>query len=1019
MALQKQKIPLELTTGMDTKSDEFNSVSFRNVLNYRYNNPGALNKVPGYSLYNNSLLNLNASMPTITDASAIYSLNNQLILNTSKQLLVYDKTYQKWISKNYKNVNSTNYSSDIDSSGVTYVETSEHELFADLNVYNEPTITRHDFFVNTDYIVGTASDPTDAYVRVTVMRKESKTKILDSFLPEVGVSPPNRMTNRKTRIAGIYNNRVYICSWISNAVNLILFSYDLLNPNAAPTIYTTPFGDFVVAELEVATGIIYLAGSNGPVLNMGKFDISTSSFTYVVSTLTQVIGVLYMDILNSGLSISGFNSGQVWNVTVSKTTLLITTSLLAIEVAVNWTTANDGTNTYFITSYTNGTVAGAAAITAIDATHTTNVLGGQIIVSGACQITGKAVYNNGVIYFNAFEGSIILRNYLKPEILVSMSNATMYTCKINLSLLTVGYHFNAEIIAQSGYYETISSFNTVRMFLVDGALYATTELVQTFYNIVDNQPEDSRKEKIIFAKHELMATKTKETYTDSYLIIPSSVPRYFDGENLVEAGFTTSPDLLGTITKGVSSFYPFAAGKYGIALVYTWKDNDGRKHVSPPYFTAFTANGTNDSDVNFYVRNITLTNKKDIYIEVYSTAANGEIYYKLPSKNDRTFKNNKYAQSTQIFISPNDAGITSNEILYTNGGVLESDMPLYGTASTNFKNRIFITNKNQINYSNITSDGLPIIFNRSNVISPTSPSGDLLAAAGMDNVLAVFTQDSIYILSGNGPNELGQQDDYGPLQKINSDVGLTDINSLVETPDGYMFKSEKGIYLLNRGLYVSYIGAQVEQYNGEKIVSAQLLNNTNEVRYVTAEHILSYDYFTKQWSVFDNVDNDMVDSVISDNQFHYVRANGNVLKNDDSLFTNNGAFYGGKLETNWITVAGLNSAGQLARAQQGFQRLYTIYILGRYKSAHTLNVSVAYNYDETVVDTAAITAVSGTYQWVVKPSRQKCESFKLIIEDVNQSGTGESLVLANLLLEVGIKGSPQKVTGDGSSAPTT
>ena len=105
---------------------------------------------------------------------------------------------------------------------------------------------------------------------------------------------------------------------------------------------------------------------------------------------------------------------------------------------------------------------------------------------------------------------------------------------------------------------------------------------------------------------------------------------------------------------------------------------------------------------------------------------------------------------------------------------------------------------------------------------------------------------------------------------------------------------------------------------------------------------------------------------------------------------------------------------------QGFQRLYTINVLGKYKSAHNLKVSLAYNYNDTVVDYATIVPTgSGVYQFEVKPSIQKCESFKIIVEDINQSGSGESMVISHILLEVGIRSSAQKVVADSNRFPAT
>ena len=55
---------------------------------------------------------------------------------------------------------------------------------------------------------------------------------------------------------------------------------------------------------------------------------------------------------------------------------------------------------------------------------------------------------------------------------------------------------------------------------------------------------------------------------------------------------------------------------------------------------------------------------------------------------------------------------------------------------------------------------------------------------------------------GEGPNLMGLQNDFTPTQLINADTGCVENNSIINIPEGLMFKSEKGMYLLNRSLGV-------------------------------------------------------------------------------------------------------------------------------------------------------------------------------------------------------------------------
>ena len=103
----------------------------------------------------------------------------------------------------------------------------------------------------------------------------------------------------------------------------------------------------------------------------------------------------------------------------------------------------------------------------------------------------------------------------------------------------------------------------------------------------------------------------------------------------------------------------------------------------------------------------------------------------------------------------------------------------------------------------------------------------------MDDKLIIFKNNSIYFMAGDGPNNLGQQDTFSQPQLISSDVGCENKNSIVLSPQGLFFKSNKGIFRLSRSLGLSYIGAPIEDFNDLTIKKADLLAKKNEVRFLT------------------------------------------------------------------------------------------------------------------------------------------------------------------------------------------
>jgi hypothetical protein len=99
-----------------------------------------------------------------------------------------------------------------------------------------------------------------------------------------------------------------------------------------------------------------------------------------------------------------------------------------------------------------------------------------------------------------------------------------------------------------------------------------------------------------------------------------------------------------------------------------------------------------------------------------------------------------------------------------------------------------------------------------------------------------------------------------------------------------------------------------------------------------------------------------------------------------------------KMVTGWLKLSGI----------QDFARITRLLVLGRYYSAHNLVIKVYYDYNDSLIETFTIPVSSnpGQYQYKVHLARQKCQSIKI---EVSDSGTGQSLDLTGITLEVGVK----------------
>jgi len=91
-----------------------------------------------------------------------------------------------------------------------------------------------------------------------------------------------------------------------------------------------------------------------------------------------------------------------------------------------------------------------------------------------------------------------------------------------------------------------------------------------------------------------------------------------------------------------------------------------------------------------------------------------------------------------------------------------------------------------------------------------------------------------------------------------------------------------------------------------------------------------------------------VDAVLLQREFTYLNQFGVMMQEDDTVFTDAGAFIPLRLNTSWLSLAGL----------QGFQRAYHFLLLGECESPHQLLVKVAYDFNDSFVQENYIDATA-------------------------------------------------------------
>jgi hypothetical protein len=442
---------------------------------------------------------------------------------------------------------------------------------------------------------------------------------------------------------------------------------------------------------------------------------------------------------------------------------------------------------------------------------------------------------------------------------------------------------------------------------------------------------------------------------------------------------------------------------YSYVFVREWTDNQGSLHRSAPSsplaVNVATSGLTHTISLNVgSLAYLGWGEYKTPTIYAYRTEHNGTNYYKI---GDGGVVDDAADPDGIITITDttSDANLIDNELLYTTGGVLETSSAPATKIISARKDRLFIVPMDDpftIMFSKPVQSGVAAEFNEG-LVSRIDVDGPNTALGILDDRVIVFKERSIYFFAGEGPNALGQGG-FTPIRPVQTDVGCIDQKSVINIGSGIMFKSHKGIYMLDRSLQTSYIGAPVEEWNSYEIKSAVLVRDKNQVRFLmgSGQGVLVYDYFHRQWSRFTNYPG--VDATMNNGKYTWVKTDGTV-KQESTAYRDVNFVIPLKIRTPWIKLQSIS----------GFQRVKRATIIGEFRSHHTLNVKIYTDYDDTNIQ-QEVNWVTTSNQQGDEPlqveihiKEQKCQSIMFEITDASASGTLESAKLSKITLDIGIK----------------
>lgn len=387
---------------------------------------------------------------------------------------------------------------------------------------------------------------------------------------------------------------------------------------------------------------------------------------------------------------------------------------------------------------------------------------------------------------------------------------------------------------------------------------------------------------------------------------------------------------------------------YTYAVTFEYINQNGELvRTAPSIFQSakLTAAITSSTVSIYYTFPSALESKSPINIRVWRTTLNTQTFYKL-----RDFI---FTPGIQIgfFVDPGttDAALSAQELAYFNGGVL-GEIPFDTfTTFTSHQNTIYavaLENQNIVEYSLPFQQTVAMATTFGFEFFVETSAGPIVELASLDEKLIIFTENYIYAVIGQPSDALGNNSTLTTPERITSPVGCSQKASVIRIPEipqaqisgGILFKSTKGIYILERSLSLNYIGAPVEAFNNFTITSATLSQAENVVRFTTEEGtILSFDYFYNNW--YTEIGINLVSTAIYRGNLVGVSAAKVISKSFDGYYKKKEPYIM-TVSTPWIKMAGL----------QGFQRIYKALLLGDFVSTNVLSLGIMYDFVDEVVD---------------------------------------------------------------------
>lgn len=1059
MYLTLENFPIPFARGLDTKTDPFqvspgkflslqNTIFDKAGLLQKRNGFGQLTSLPSSNYYSLTTFNgnLTAISPTNFEAYASGSeswVNKGSMENLSLSVLSLIKnnsgqtqidaavssnnlvcvTYKQSTTYYYAVLDATTGQNIVAPTAIptTGVVTYSPKVFVLGNYFiivfdSVISATNHLQYVAVNFyslIVGTATDVSTAYTPASTGSFDGVVANGKLYLAWNGSDGGGaiRVTSLSTTLV-----LATTITFASRIATLISVCADLTG--------TTPVIYIVIYNSGTSTGYVMAVNQILSVVHIPVQVIASGTYVNINSTAQNKVCTFLGEITNAYSYDSGIPSNyiKINTITESGTVGSATDLIRSVGLASKGFIINN--NAYFMAVYRSPN----------QPTY--------FLISNSGKVISKLAYENaGSYYITGLPNVTVIDDlayipYLFQDLLLpvnktqGLSNSAVYTqTGINLAEFNFNTNINTAEIGKDlhlsggflwmydGYLPVEHNFflwpdsveAVVAPSLSGGSILPQTYYYQCIYQWTDNQGN------IFNSAPSIPISVVSSSFTGYAFTITAS-------SATVGATYTNNAitfTVLATIASA-TTLYMSGAGAPAVSGTLTKASGTGDSTID---FSTFANSNTITVNVPYLRLTYKISNPVKIVIYRWSTAQ--QSYYQITSISSPSL-NSVTSDSLAFVDTYADSSIVGNSLIYTTGGVVEDIAAPSTSIMCLYKSRLILVDGEDPNllwYSKQVIEATPVEMSDlfTIYVAPTTGSqfntGPISALGAMDDRLVIFKRaGAIFYMVFDGPDNTGANNDIMDPVFITSTVGCNNPNSIVLTPAGLMFQSDKGIWLLGRDLSTTYIGAPVEKFNSNEVLSALTIPGTNQVRFILDNGVtLMYDYYYEQWGSFYGISN--LSSTLYQGLHSFIDQYGRVFQETPGLYLDGNNPVLMQFQTSWFNLAGL----------QGLQRAIEFYFLGTYISPHKLNIQIGYNYNPTPTQTNLIvpdnysppygsdtlyggSAYYGGYltleQWRIFFDQQKVQSVQIYVQEIFDSSystiAGAGFTMSGINMTVGM-----------------